>query len=137
VQFPNSKTPDFGGRVGIVVRRAAASQVTEGYKVVRNRVRKAHYGVWLFGVNEGSVTSNDLRGCASAEPDSVRFQDHGAAVRVDLNGLCNTNFSSNDFTGLKSPKASAAVVMLPSVLPCQGGGNRVDPGRPVFGEPNP
>jgi len=140
VQFPNTAVSGVRGRVGIVVRRAAATQFTEDYAVSRNVVRRAHYGMWLLGVGAGSVSKNDLRVCGSPQPDVVGgsgFGDNGGAIRMNLAGQCQTIVSSNDFRQLRSPPSVAAVVMFPALTPCPGGSNRVDRGRAVFGGANP
>jgi hypothetical protein len=140
IEFPNSVVPGVRGRVGIVVRRAAATQFTEDYSLTRNVFRRAHYGVWLLGVGAGGVVRNDFHGCGSPQPDVVGgsgFGDRGGAMRINLAGRCQTNVSSNDFRGLRSPLSDPAVVMFPAVTPCPGGSNRVDQGRAVFGGANP
>jgi hypothetical protein len=144
VKFPKSGVTLARGRVGIVVRRAGATQDTEGYDLSRNSVRRAHYGVWLVGVGTGKLTQNDLGGCGSTAVDGTgdgAFNDFGGAVRVNLlGGVCKTTFTSNDFTGLSSPTSSPAVMLVPFGDACSEAdnpGNRVDRGRALFGGENP
>lgn len=139
ITFPDTGASLSRGRVGIVVRRAAATQVTEDYEVTKNVVRKAHYGIWFASVGDGHATKNDLRGCGSPDVDgtgAAAFGDHGGAVRANLlGGLCKTIFASNDFRELRSPKTDPAVVLFPGDTTCpvvDGSPNRVDRGRPLF-----
>ncbi len=140
IKFPSTSVPGVRGRVGIVVRRAGATQVTDDYEVSRNVVTKSHYGLWLLGVSTGVVAANDFGGCGSATVDNASapgFEDTGGAVRVNLlSSTCSTTFAKNDFRGLRSPPAVPAVVLLPSTGTCDEAlnpGNRTDRGRPLFG----
>jgi hypothetical protein len=144
VTFPDTGTNLARGRVGIVVRRAAATQVTEQYELTKNVVRKAHYGLWFLSVGDGSAIRNDLRGCGSPEfdgTDAPAFADNGGAVRANLlGGVCKTIFADNDFRDLRSPKDAPAVTLLPGDATCpivDGSPNRVDRGRPLFGGQEP
>lgn len=143
VTFPDTGEGLSRGRVGIVVRRAAATQVTEQYEITKNVVRKAHYGIWFLSVGDGSATKNDLRGCGSAELDGAQapaFADFGGAVRANLlGGLCKTILSGNDFRDLRSPKDKPAVTLLPgdATCPVTETPNRTDRGRPLFGGQEP
>lgn len=140
IQFPNSVVPGVRGRVGIFVRRAAATQFTEDYAVSRNVFRRAHYGMWLLGVGAGSVSQNDFKGCGSPQADVVGgsgFGDEGGAIRMNVSGPCRTVVSGNDFRALRSTPSVPAVVMFPAATPCEGNGNLVDRGRAVFGGANP
>jgi hypothetical protein len=143
VTFEDTGTNLTRGRVGIAIRRAAATEVPEGYEVTKNVVRKAHYGIWFLSVGDGYATKNDLRGCGSREVDGtggVAFQDHGGAVRVNLlGGQCKTVFAGNDFRDLKSPIEEPAVVVFPPGPSCATAqpANRVDRGRPLFSVANP
>jgi len=140
IQFPNSVVPNVRGRVGIFLRRAAATQLTEDYSVTRNVFRRAHYGMWFLGVGAGGVSQNDFRGCGSPQPDVVGgtgFGDNGGAMRMNVQGPCRTVVSGNDFRSLRSPPSVPAVVMFPAVTPCEGKGNLTDRGRAVFGGANP
>ena len=143
VTFPDTGTGLSRGRVGIVIRRAAATQVTEDYEVTKNVVRKAHYGIWFASVGDGRATKNDLRGCGSPDVDGTgdaAFKDHGGAVRANLlGGQCKTVLAGNDFRNLKSPIEEPAVVIFPPgpTCPVAQPANRVDRGRPLFSEANP
>lgn len=144
IRFPDTVGGGARGRVGIVVRRAAATQFTEDFELSQNTVRKAHYAVWLVGTGAGTCARNDFRGCGSETEDSAGppgFSDHGGAVRVNLlGGACQTTFTSNDFRGLRSPVESAAVVLVPVADACteaENPGNRTDRGRAVFGGAEP
>lgn len=140
IRFPTTSVPGVRGRVGIVVRRAGATQVTDDYDVSKNVVTRSHYGLWLLGVSTGRVASNDFGGCGSADLDNASapgFQDRGGAVRVNLlTSTCSSTFTKNDFRGLRSPTSVPAVVLLPSTGTCDellNPGNRTDRGRALFG----
>jgi hypothetical protein len=138
----------LAGRVGIVLRRAAASNLTEDFTLLRNVVRRAHYGIWLFNAGSaqsprtrGRVLGNDLRECAAATADA-RFGDTGAAVRLNLGGgACPLVIDRNDFRDLASPIFEPAVVVFPQGRErnCFEGGrarNRLEASRPLHeGEP--
>jgi hypothetical protein len=139
-QFPDSVIPGARGRVGIVVRRAAATQPPQDYDVRSNFVRRAHYGTWFLGVGPGTMSRNDFRGCGSPQVDASTsvggFGDDGGAVRINvLAGKCNTTITRNDFRRLRSPVTIAAVVLFPNGQCDEAAnpGNRVDAGRALFG----
>lgn len=143
IRLPRALPASGRGRVGIVVRRAGATQVTENYEVARNQVRGAHYGIWFVAAGDGTCERNDLRGCGASAPDDpvVGFGDTGAAVRVNLlGGVCHTVFTRNDLRGLASPVAVPAIVLVPFGDACDedaNPGNRVDRGRALFGGQTP
>lgn len=142
VRFPGPIHEIGGGRVGLLVRRAAASLLPEDWELRKNRVSGAHTGVWIISTGRGAIVGNDLRGCGSADPDA-QFEDTGSAVRVNLQGdVCNAAIERNDLRNLRSPKSEPACVVLPAgteplcFRDAEGnfdsGGNRWDAGRPLY-----
>ena len=134
--LPGAQLSGGAGRVGIVVRRAAASALTEDYELRRNTVRGAHYGLWLLNAGTGVVSRNDLGGNGSPSADT-RFVDTGGALRMNLqSGRCDTHVERNDFRGLRSPKTDPAVVVLPAgsegICFDDDDRNRLDRGRPLY-----
>ena len=135
ISFPGPTYTGGGGRVGIAVRRVAASALTEDYELRRNRVRNAHTGIWLSNAGEGRLISNDLRFSGSPDADT-RFGDSGCAIRIGLFGpVCSIDIDRNDLRKLRSPAPAPAVIVTPSVsadlcFPATVK-NRVDPGRTV------
>ena len=126
----------LSGRVGIVIRRAAASALTENYFLTRNSVRKAHYGLWLLNAGRGGVLANRFGACGSPVADG-RFGDTGGAMRLNLqSAVCNISIQRNDFRGLASPSSAPAVGVLPAGNEgvCFGADDRnlVDRGRPLY-----
>ncbi len=109
------------GRVGILVRNADATTLVEDTEVSRNRIRNAHYGVWLLAVGGGAVVRNDLRGCGSSRKDAF-FNEYGGALRLTINsGLCKLDILRNDFRTLGSPTSDGgadvpAIGVVPDTL---------------------
>ncbi len=137
IAFPSSTlSADGGGRIGIVVRRAAASALTEDYLLLGNSVSRAHYGCWLLNTGQGAAIANRFRDCGSSSPDT-HFSDTGGAMRLNLpGGVCGIEIDRNDLRGLKSPLSDPAVVVFPpgkEDLCFQGTTrNRVDRGRALY-----
>jgi hypothetical protein len=148
VSFPGPRTeadvagtPAGSGRVGLLIRRANASSLTEDYEVFRNRVRGAYYGAWLVNASSGAVRRNDFRRCGSTARDPA-FEDDGGALRLNLaGGVCRVAVERNDFRALRTPTSEPAVSVFPVGAEdlCFSGdeGNRVDKGRELYLGENP
>lgn len=143
--FPDATYTGDAGRVAVVVRRQAASAVTEGFEIRSNRVRGAHTGIHLDDVRSsketgkplGKVIANDLRRCGSALADT-RFLDTGCALRLSLRtNICDAlEIDRNDMRDLASAPSAAAVIVSPTAagplcLPTTTK-NRIDAGRNLF-----
>jgi hypothetical protein len=136
IDFPGATFTGNGGRVGAIVRRAAASALPDRFAIRSNRVRDAHTGIWLLNVGTGFVTGNDLRTSGTPLPDT-RFTDTGGALRIALQGpVCNVVVDRNDLRALRSPFSDPACVVTPagSEAVCfpETVTNRVEAGRDLY-----
>ncbi len=134
------------GRVGILVRRGAATALPSDYELRRNKVRGALHGIWLSFTGQGVVSRNDLRRCGSPSVDEF-FGEFGGALRLQLqSAICRIEVERNDMRNLRSPKSASDgsdIVDVPAVTVVPGsladacfadgdGGNRVSNGRVLF-----
>jgi hypothetical protein len=139
IRFPQPLRGNGEGRVGIALRRRAASSPPEDYEVFRNALRGIHTGLWLTDPgDDGWIQSNDFRGCGSTAADT-RFHDEGGAIRLELaTTLCpRLRIRFNDFRGLRSPRSVPAALVLPAgsegaCFSSDVDANLVDPGRELF-----
>ena len=134
------------GRVGILIRRGAATALPSDYEVRKNKIRGALHGIWLSFAGQGVVARNDLRRCGSDTTDAF-FQEFGGALRLQLqSGICRIVVERNDMRNMKSPKSASdgtSIVDVPAVTVVPGtlsdacfadgnGGNKVSNGRVLF-----
>jgi hypothetical protein len=114
----------------------AGSAPIDALDVVRNRMTRAHTGVWLEDLEEAVVERNRTRRCG-AEVNDVFFGDTGCAVRVGLPEAWRggVRILRNDLRGLDSPADDPAVRISPATdsAACfpPNHGNRVGAGRPL------
>lgn len=136
IDFPSATYTGNGGRVGAIIRRAAASALPTDFAVTRNRVKDAHTGIWVLNAGTGLVAANDLRNCGSPIADT-RFLDAGAALRVNLQGpVCNIVIDRNDLRALRSPFSEPAAIVTPTgsegICFPDTVTNKVEPGRDLY-----
>jgi len=134
------------GRVGILIRRGAATALPADYEVRRNKIRGALHGIWLSFTGQGVISRNDLRRCGSPDVDEF-FREFGGALRLQLqSAICRIEIDRNDMRNLRSPKSASdgssivdvpAVTVVPDTLSeaCFADGNdrnKLSNGRVLF-----
>lgn len=115
IRFPRPLRGNGEGRVGVALRRRAASTPPGDFEVSRNSIRNAHTGVWLEAPGEdGRIASNRFRGCANRSLDT-RFEDTGGGLRIEFESTeCrDLAVEGNDFRGLRSPPLDPAIRVSP------------------------